>query len=97
MAVESHSKASDVVSTGRIDRFAMDPVLNRPLGVSATVLAGLEMRRWLHVSGRSEAECAEVAVRNRNHARENPRASYANTADPTLAMVRDPECDGAFG
>ena len=52
VAVESHSKASDIVSTGRIDRFAMDPVLNRPLGVSATVLAGLEMRRWLHVSGR---------------------------------------------
>jgi acetyl-CoA C-acetyltransferase len=41
------------------------------------------MRRWLHVSGRSEAECAEVAARNRTHARENPRASYANTADPT--------------
>jgi acetyl-CoA C-acetyltransferase len=81
VAVESHSKASDIVSTGRIDRFAMDPVLNRPLGVSATVLAGLEMRRWLHVSGRSEAECAEVAVRNRAHARENPRASYANTVD----------------
>ena len=70
VAVESHSKASDIVSTGRVDRFAMDPVLNRPLGVSATVLAGLEMRRWLHVSGQSEAECAEVAVRNRAHARE---------------------------
>ena len=25
VAVESHSKASDIVSTGRIDRFAMDP------------------------------------------------------------------------
>ena len=55
VAVESHAKASDVVSLGRVDRFAMDPVLNRPLGVSATALAGLEMRRWLHVSGRTEA------------------------------------------
>src|SRR5918995_3828530 len=54
VAVESHSKASDVVSLGRVERFAMDPVLNRPLGVSATALAGLEMRRWLHVAGRTE-------------------------------------------
>jgi acetyl-CoA C-acetyltransferase len=83
VAVESHSKASDIVSTGRVDRFAMDPVLNRPLGVSATALAGLEMRRWLHVSGRAESECAEVAARNREHAKGNPRASYADVSDPT--------------
>jgi acetyl-CoA C-acetyltransferase len=83
VAVESHSKASDVVSLGRVDRFAMDPVLNRPLGVSATALAGLEMRRWLHVTGRSEAECADVAARNRAHAASNPRASYAGVNDPT--------------
>ncbi|MGH2679572.1 MAG: thiolase C-terminal domain-containing protein [Actinomycetota bacterium] len=88
VAVESHSKASDVVSLGRVDRFAMDPVLNRPLGVSATALAGLEMRRWLHVSGRSDAECADVAVRNREHARTNPRASYAEVHDP--APLFDP-------
>ena len=83
VAVESHAKASDVVSTGRVDRFAMDPVLNRPLGVSATAIAGLEMRRWLHVSGRSEADCADVAARNRERARANPRASYAEVRDPT--------------
>jgi acetyl-CoA C-acetyltransferase len=83
VAVESHSKASDVVSLGRVDRFAMDPVLNRPLGVSATALAGLEMRRWLHVTGRSEAECADVAARNREHATTNRRASYAAVRDPT--------------
>jgi acetyl-CoA C-acetyltransferase len=83
VAVESHAKASDVVSLGRVDRFAMDPVLNRPLGLSATALAGLEMRRWLHVSGRSEAECADVAARNREHARSNARASYADAHDPT--------------
>ena len=83
VAVEAHSKSSDVVTLGRVDRFAMDPVLNRPLGVPATALAGLEMRRWLHVSGRSEEECAAVATRNRHHAVENPRASYADVSDPT--------------
>jgi acetyl-CoA C-acetyltransferase len=83
VAVEAHSKASDVVSLGRIDRFAMDPVLNRPLGVSATVLAGLEMRRWLHLTGRKEDECAEVAARNRELAKDNPRASYVDVSDAT--------------
>jgi acetyl-CoA C-acetyltransferase len=88
VAVESHSKASDIVSAGRVDRFAMDPVLNRPLGLPATALAGLEMRRWLHVTGRSETECADVAARNRQHAKGNPRASYAEVSDP--APLFDP-------
>jgi len=83
VAVEAHSKASDVVSHGRIDRFALDPVLNRPLGVSALAVAGLEMRRYLHVSGRTAEECAEVAAWNRQHARANPRASFTNVSDPS--------------
>lgn len=83
VAVEAHSKASDVVSHGRIDRFALDPVLNRPLGVSALAVAGLEMRRYLHASGRTVEECAEVAAVNRSHARTNPRASFADVADPS--------------
>jgi acetyl-CoA C-acetyltransferase len=83
VAVEAHSKSSDVISHGRIERFALDPVLNRPLGVSALAVAGLEMRRYLHESGRSADECAEVASRNRSHARSNARASYANEEDPS--------------
>jgi acetyl-CoA C-acetyltransferase len=100
VAVESHSKASDIVSMGRVDRFAMDPVLNRPLGVSATALAGLEMRRWLHVTGRSEAECAEVAARNRDHAKDNPRASYAEVRDPSPVfdpLTREQAAEGVDG
>ena len=85
VAVEAHSKASDVLTPGRVDAFAMDPVLNRPLGVPALALAGLEMRRYLHATGRSAEDCAEVAVRNREHARSNRRASYADAPpDPTL-------------
>ena len=82
VAVEAHSKASDVVSHGRIDRSALDPVLNRPLGVSALAVAGLEMRRCLHESGRTVEDCAEVAGRNRSHARSNPRASYPISPEP---------------
>ena len=88
--VEAHSKASDVVSLGRIDRFALDPVLNRPLGVSATALAGLEMRAYLHASGRSEAECDDVAARNRRHARGNPRGSYTEAPADADEPIFDP-------
>lgn len=84
VAVEAHSKASNVISHGRIERFALDPVLNRPLGVPALVVAGLEMRRYLHESGHTVDDCAAVVARNRAHARTNPRASYADVADPTL-------------
>jgi acetyl-CoA C-acetyltransferase len=88
VAVEAHSKASDVLTQGRIDAFALDPVLNRPLGVSVLAIAGLEMRRYLYASGRTEADCAAVALRNRTHARANPRASYADVAD--AALLFDP-------
>jgi acetyl-CoA C-acetyltransferase len=100
VAVEAHSKASDIATPGRVDRFALDPVLNRPLGLSATTLAGLEMRRWLHVTGRSDAECADVAARNREHARANSRASYADVHDPTPLfdpLTRDQASEAADG
>jgi acetyl-CoA C-acetyltransferase len=83
VAVEAHSKASDVVSHGRVERFALDPVLNRPLEVSALAIAGLEMRRYLHTSGHTEDDCAAVAVANRDHAWSNPRASFAELKDPS--------------
>jgi acetyl-CoA C-acetyltransferase len=100
VAVEAHSKASDVVSRGRIERFALDPVLNAPLGMAPIVLAGLEMRRYLHASGRTVAECTEVAERNREHAASNPRSSgSAGPAPDPLAepLTRDqvaPSADG---
>ena len=81
VAVEAHSKASDLVTPGRLDRFALDPMLNRPLVVSTLALAALEMRRYLHDSGRTEDECADVAARNREHARSNVRASFSDTVD----------------
>src|SRR6266496_4154591 len=75
VAVEAHSKASDLLTQGRVDAFALDPVLNRPLGVPALAVAGLEMRSYLHATGRDAKECAEVADRNRDHARSNRRAA----------------------
>jgi acetyl-CoA C-acetyltransferase len=76
VAVEAHSKVSDVRSLEAIEAFALDPILNRPLGVSTLALAGLEMNAFLERSGLSEEHCAMVAAKNRTNALDNPRAAY---------------------
>ncbi len=76
VAVEAHSKVSDVRSLDAIEAFALDPVLNRPLGISILAVAGLEMSAFLERSGLSEEHCAMVAAKNRTNALDNPRAAY---------------------
>jgi acetyl-CoA C-acetyltransferase len=100
VAVEAHSKASEVLAQGRVDRFALDPVLNRPLGLAALAVAGLEMRRYLHVSGHLPQHCAAVAQRNREHAGSNPRAWFADVDDPSPVfepLTREQVAPGADG
>ncbi|MGZ5353448.1 MAG: thiolase C-terminal domain-containing protein [Actinomycetota bacterium] len=76
VAVEAHSKVSDVRSLGAIEAFALDPVFNRPLGLSTLAVAGLEMNAFLERAGLSEEHCAMVAAKNRTNALDNPRAAY---------------------
>jgi acetyl-CoA C-acetyltransferase len=76
VAVEAHSKVSDVQSLGAIEAFALDPVLNRPLGISIFTIAGLEMNAFLERTRLSEEHCAMVAAKNRTNALDNPRAAY---------------------
>lgn len=76
VAVEAHSKVSDVRSLGAIEAFALDPVFNRPLGVSTLAIAGLEMNAFLERTGLTEEHCAMVAAKNRTNALDNPRAAY---------------------
>lgn len=76
VAVEAHSKVSDVRSLGAIEAFALDPVLNRPLGISTLNVAGLDMNAFLERTGLSEEHCAMVAAKNHTNALDNPRAAY---------------------
>jgi acetyl-CoA C-acetyltransferase len=87
VAVEAHSKISDVVSLGAIEAFALDPILNRPLGVSALAVAGLDMNAFLERTGLTEEHCAMIAAKNRRNALDNPRAAYP--ADLTARDVDD--------
>jgi len=85
VAVEAHSKVSDVLTLGAIEQFAMDPVFNRPLGIPALAVAGLDMNAFLERTGLTEEHCAMVAAKNRTNALDNPRAAYP--ADVTAEDV----------
>jgi acetyl-CoA C-acetyltransferase len=87
VAVEAHSKVSDVRTLGRIEAFALDPVFNRPLGMPAVSVAGLDMLAFLERSGLTEEHCAIVAAKNRSNALDNPRAAYG--ADLEASDVED--------
>jgi acetyl-CoA C-acetyltransferase len=76
VAVEAHSKVSDVLTLGAIEAFALDPVLNRPLRFPTHAVAGLDMNAFLERTGLTEEHCAMVAAKNRSNALDNPRAAY---------------------
>jgi len=85
VAVEGHSKASNILTLNSITAYAQDPVLNRPLKLNTHFIAGMEMHRYLYESGTSLEQCAGVVVKNRQNALKNPLASYA--ADLTLTDI----------
>lgn len=77
VAVEGHSKASNLLTPDGVSAYAQDPVLNRPLRLNTHFVAGLEMHRYLHESGATQEQCAGVVVKNRHNALKNPLASFA--------------------
>jgi acetyl-CoA C-acetyltransferase len=93
VVVEGHRKASDVRTPERIERFALDPIWNRPLGVPLVALAGLDMRRYLERTGTSRERCALVASRHRRAALANPRAAYAAELAPEEVLDAAPVAD----
>jgi len=81
VAVEGHSKASNILTLPEITAYAQDPVLNRPLRLNTHFVAGMEMNRYLYESGARREQCADVVVKNRRNALKNPLASYAADLD----------------
>jgi acetyl-CoA C-acetyltransferase len=76
VAVEGHSKASNILTLPQITAYAQDPVVNRPLGLNSDFIAGLEMNRYLYETGATREQCAAVVVKNRQNALSNPSAPY---------------------
>jgi len=89
VVVEAHSKASDILTFNDIVAFALDPIFNRPLGGHPYYIAGLEMNRFLHETGTTKEQCAQVVVKNRKNALANAYAAYG--AELTIEDVLQSE------
>lgn len=76
VAVEGHSKASNILMPFDILNYAVEPIYNRPLGLHPYFIAGLEMTRFLYETDTSLEACAQVAVKNKRNALLNPAAAY---------------------
>lgn len=108
VAVEAHSKASDLLTYPDLVQFALDPIHQRPLNFHPEILAGLEMKAFLQDGENTEVDCAEVVRKNRGNALRNESASYgaevavadvlasASQFAPMKADERAPLADGAI-
>jgi len=76
VAVEAHGKASEVLTYADIVAFALDPIFNRPLGGHPHYVAGLEMTRFMHETGTTREQCAQVVVKNKKNALANSCAAH---------------------
>jgi len=85
VALEGHSKASNILTLPEVTAYAQDPVINRPLRFNTDFIAGMEMNRFLYESGTSFEQCATVVTKNRRNALYNPSAPYG--ANLTLEEV----------
>ena len=82
VAVEAHSKASDIVNLSSVYDLALDPIYTRPLGLNATFIAGMEMNKFLHSSGATIRNCRMIVAKNRGNALSNSLAMNAGRVDP---------------
>ena len=82
VAVESHSKASNMLTRNYLVAHAMDPVYNKPLAYNPYFIAGMEMNRYLCEAGATKEQCAMVVSKNRRNALFNPLAAYGEKITP---------------
>jgi acetyl-CoA C-acetyltransferase len=87
VAVEGHSKASNIRTLPGVTAYAQDPVINRPLQLNTHFVAGMEMNRYLYETGTTREQCARVVVKNKRNALDNPSAAYGDnlTVDEVLS------------
>jgi acetyl-CoA C-acetyltransferase len=90
VAIEAHSKASNLKNIGELMGFAFDPAYNRPLRETPHAIAGLEMTRYLFETCTSAEQCAKVVVKNKANAMRNPYAAFAAEIAETDVLNSEP-------
>ena len=82
VAVEAHSKSSNLENHNWLLDYALDPLYNRPLGFNPHAIAGLEMNLFLQQTGITQERCARVVAKNRTHGLKNLAAAYPLSLRP---------------
>ena len=90
VAVEAHSKASNILTPHHVLALALDPAFVRPLGANPGFVAGLEMSRYLAESGTTRQQCAEVVAKNRTNALFNEAAAYGADLEAEDVLAAEP-------
>ncbi len=108
VAVEAHSKASNLKTYYHVTNYALDPIWNRPLLLNPYYIAGLEMQHYMAHTKTTHEQIASVVVKNRKNALRNDLSCYgANltisevvNSKPTFTPLTELETaspvDGAF-
>jgi acetyl-CoA C-acetyltransferase len=76
VVVESHSKASDILTFHEIMSFAFDPIYTSHIDAHPYYLAGLEATYYMFISGADREHLAMVVEKNKRNALANPLACY---------------------
>ena len=94
VALEAHSKASDVIDKEAVEDLAQEPSIVRPLGMGSDTLAALEMGAFLEASGFGLADCDLVIENSRKRGRSNPLASFGSKkrrgVSPSSKVISSP-------
>ncbi|MFQ6107489.1 MAG: acetyl-CoA acetyltransferase [Thermoplasmata archaeon] len=90
VAVEAHSKISDLITYNDVVLHAFDPVYNKPLAGHPYYVVGMEMNAFLDSSGNTEEHCAGVVSKNRTNALRNPLAPYGGEISVDDVMESEP-------
>lgn len=86
VVLEGHSKASDVVDKGAVERLAQEPSLVRPIGAGNDAFAALEMAAFLRSTDYTLKDCDHVVEEARRRGGLNPLASFGARSKRTASQ-----------
>ncbi len=90
VAVEAHSKASNIVTAERVHSLAHDPVFIRPLGLHPEFPAGLEADAYFRSTGAIREDSAAVVAKNRRNALFRAWAAFGANITPEDVLSSPP-------
>jgi len=90
--VTAHSKGSESVSS-LITNAAFDPITERAIGMDMLSACAMQANAYLHRTGTTAAQLAQVSVKNHANARHNPKAQLPMEITVADVLASEMICD----